>query len=204
MDYLIDFLLNFSGPTPYMIVFGILLGCGFGLPIPEDITLIAGGLMSYYGVSNVGTMIVVSFVGVMLGDSLIFLLGAKYGRKLTKMWFFHKVLPDDRLEAVRKRLHSKGDKLLFAARFMPGLRTPIFFSAGTLHVPFKKFFIYDGLAALISVPTIIGAVYHFGDELDHVVRIIKRVEHGILFVICAVILAIAAKWYWTHRKLKRG
>ncbi len=86
---------------------------------------------------------------------------------------------------------------------MPGFRAAVFFSAGTLHVPFRKFLIYDGVAALISVPAIVGAVYYFGDQLDKVVRIIKGIEHGLIFVIFAVILAILGKWYITHRKLNR-
>ncbi len=204
MDFLVDFLLNFYGPTPYFLIFGILLLCGLGLPIPEDVALFAAGLLAYYGISNVYWMIGVCLVGVLLGDSIVFFLGAKFGRKLTKKWIFHKLLPDDRLDAMRVRLKEKGDRFLFAARFMPGLRAPVFFSAGVLHVPYRRFIIYDGAAALISVPLIIGAVYIFGDELDHVVRVIKRVEHGIVFVILAVILAILAKWYITHRRLRQS
>ena len=204
MDTLVDFLLNFYGPTPYLLVFGVLLACGLGIPVPEDIILVAAGLLSYYGVSNLWLMIAISFFGVLAGDSIIFWLGFKYGRRLTKKWFFHKVLPDDRLNMVQKKLHEQGNKVIFAARFMPGLRAPIFFSAGTLHLPFRVFLFYDGLAALLSVPAIIGAVYLFGDELDHVVRMIKRVEGGIVIVILVVILAVLAKWYIGHRKLRRA
>lgn len=203
MDRLVDFLLNFYGPTPYLLVFGILLLCGLGLPIPEDITLFAGGLVAYYGVSDVWVMILVSLAGVIVGDSIVFFLGARYGRKLTRRWLFHKLLPDDRLNAVAKKFNQKGDKLIFAARFMPGLRAPIFFSAGTLHVPYRKFLLYDGVAALISVPLIVGLVYYFGDSLEAIVSWIKRVEYGIILVIVAAVLAILGKWYITHRKLKR-
>jgi membrane protein DedA with SNARE-associated domain len=203
MDSLVDFLLGFYGPTPYFLIFGILVTCGLGLPIPEDVCLIAAGLLSYYGVTDLWTMIFVAFLGVMIGDSIIFYLGAHYGRRLTKHWFFHKLLPDERLEAVKAKLHRSGNKLFFAARFMPGLRAPVFFTAGTLHIPYPRFALYDGMAALISVPMIIGAVYYFGDELDQVVRVIKSIEHGIVFVIAAAILAILAKWYISHRRLKR-
>lgn len=203
MEHLVDFLLNFYGPTPYLIIFGVLLACGLGVPIPEDITLFAAGLMAYYGVSDLWLMIVVSLVGVMMGDSIIFWLGSSIGARLTQRWFFARLLPPERLEYVGKLFQTRGNKLLFAARFMPGLRAPVFFSAGVLKVPFKTFFLYDGTAALISVPLIIGAVYTFGDELDQVVRIIKRVEGGILFVIIAVILAVAGKWYFSRkRKIK--
>ena len=128
MDRLVDFLLNFYGPTPYFLIFGILVICGLGLPIPEDVTLFAAGLLSYYGLTDVWTMIAMAFLGVILGDTVIYWLGAHYGRKLTRHWFFHKLLPDDRLDAVRSQFHRKGNKLVFAARFMPGLRAPIFLS----------------------------------------------------------------------------
>src|SRR6476620_7600617 len=180
MDRILELLLNFYGPTPYLVVFGILLACGLGLPIPEDVTLFAAGLSSYYGLTDLWIMILVSYAGVIVGDTAIFLLGATYGRKLTKKWLFHKLLPDERLNAVRTQFHEKGNKLIFAARFMPGLRAPIYFSAGTLHLPYRIFLFYDGLAALLSVPTIIGAVYYFCDELDRVVRVIQKVEHSIV------------------------
>lgn len=203
MDKLIDFLLNFYGPTPYWIVFGVLLACGIGLPIPEDITLFVAGVVSYYGITDLGWMIAVCLVGVILGDSIIFLLGAKYGRTLTKKWFFHKLLPDERLDAVKKKFHDRGNKLIFAARFMPGFRAPIFFSAGTLHLPYRVFLFYNGGAALISVPAIVGAIYYFGDQLDRVVKVIQRVEHSIAVVIFMAVLAIIGKWYLTHRPLSR-
>lgn len=203
MDFLVDFLLNFHGHTPYFIVLGILLACGLGVPIPEDVTLIAAGLMSYYGVSDLTAMIVLSMFGVIVGDSIVFFLGAKYGRKLAQNGIFSKLLPENRLEAVKEKFNERGVKLLFFARFMPGLRAPIFFSAGTLHVPYSKFILYDGGAALLSVPAIVGGVYYFGDDIDRVVRVIKEVQHGILFVIFAVIAFAWIKWIIKQKKLKK-
>jgi membrane protein DedA with SNARE-associated domain len=203
MDRLLDFLLNFHGPTPYFVIFGILLGCGIGLPLPEDIILLTAGLLAYYGLTNVWLTIVVGLLGVTLGDTLIFWLGSHYGRRITKKWFFHKLLPDDRLLAVSRRFKRRGNRLIFAARFMPGLRAPIFFSAGTLHLPYRVFLFYDGMAALLSVPLIVGAVYYFGDNLDQVVQSIQRFEHGIVLVIAALMMIMFGKWYVTHRKLRR-
>ena len=36
LDKFIDFLLNFYGPTPYLLILGVLLLCGAGLPVPDD------------------------------------------------------------------------------------------------------------------------------------------------------------------------
>lgn len=204
MDNLVDFLLGFYGPKPYFLVFGILVGCGLGIPIPEDIILLSAGLLSYYGLTDCWTMVLVAFVGVLAGDSIIYFLGATYGRKLTKKWFFHKLLPDDRLNAVQNKFQKHGNKLIFAARFMPGFRAPMYFSAGTLHLPFRTFISHDGAAALISVPTIIFCVYYFGDYFERVFKLVKKVEHGIVIFIVFAILVVAAKWYITHRRIKKN
>jgi membrane protein DedA with SNARE-associated domain len=207
MDALIDFLLNTIGPRPYLLcsgIFTILLLCGIGLPVPEDITLFAAGLLAYYGLTDYWTTILFAFSGVIFGDLIIFALGYHFGRRLTRIWFFHRLLPDDRLDAVSVRFHRFGNKLIFVARFMPGLRAPIYFSAGTLRLPFKIFIFYDGLAALISVPTIITIVYRLGDHLDYVVRQVQRAEHVLLFVIFFVIATVLGKWYVTHRRLRRA
>jgi membrane protein DedA with SNARE-associated domain len=204
MDLLLDALLDFYGYEPYLIIFGILLACGFGLPIPEDVTLIVAGALVYYRVVSLSGAILVCLAGVLLGDSIMFWLGKTYGRKLTKKWFFHKLLPDERLDAVGKQLNTRGYKLLFAARFMPGLRAPIFFSAGVLHFPFRKFIFMDGLAAMLSVPAIIAVTHHFGDELEMAVSLVKRAEYGILALITAVIAYVAGKWWLKRKREKRG
>ena len=108
MDKILDILLNLIGPAPYFLFFGILLACGLGLPIPEDITLFAAGLSAYYGLTNLWVVIFVAYSGVILGDSVIFLLGYIYGRKLTQHWFFHKLLPEERLNAVHKTVSRQG------------------------------------------------------------------------------------------------
>lgn len=200
MDNLLHILMQQSGPAPYLIVFFILIACGFGLPMPEDIVLFAAGLMAYYGGADVWIMIGVAFAGVMIGDSCVFIIGAKYGRRVRKIGFVKRILPPKRMKMVRKKLHEQGNKVIFAARFMPGLRTPIFFSAGTLHLPFRVFFFFDGLAAMISVPAIVYAIYFFGDHVDRVIKVIKRLQFGVVGTILVIVVIVVLKTWWTHKK----
>src|SRR4051812_22793891 len=105
MEQLVDFFLNFYGPLPYFYAFIILLSCGLGLPIPEDITLFACAIISYYGLTNVWIMTAICFLAIILGDLIIFYLGGKYGRKLTKVWFFKTFLSEERLAGVKTKFH---------------------------------------------------------------------------------------------------
>jgi membrane protein DedA with SNARE-associated domain len=200
----LDFLLQFSSSTIYLVIFGILLACGAGLPIPEDLTLIMAGIAAYYGLVSVAGAIIVAYLGVLIGDSIMYYLGAHFGRRLTKKWIFHKLLPDDRLNSVQKKFRARGNSLIFAARFMPGFRAPVFFCAGTLHLPYRVFLFYDGLAALMSVPVIIGLVVIFGDHIEKVIRLIQNAEHGILAVFVLLALVMTVHWYNGHRKLRKS
>lgn len=204
LNFILGLVQHVSGPVPYIIVFSVLLLCGFGLPLPEDVMLFTGGMLAYYGKADVHIMVVVAFAGVMIGDGTIFFLGSKFGLALTRKPFFERILSPERLSSIRERFHLHGNKIVFAARFMPGLRTPVFFTAGTLHLPFRVFLFYDGFAALISVPTIIYLVYTFGHQVDYIVGMIKNVEHGVVFLIFGTIAIIAGKMYWNYRKEKKA
>lgn len=192
--------MNHSGPTPYLIVFFILLACGFGLPMPEDVVLFAAGMMAFYKAADVRLMIAVCFLGVMIGDTMVYTIGAFYGRRLRKTRLIKRMLPPARMRVVRKKLHEQGSKVIFAARFMPGLRAPVFFTSGTLHLPVRVFLFYDGLAALISVPTIVYATYFFGNHVDRVIRVVKRLQFGVIGTICVIIAVVVLKTWWTRKK----
>ena len=201
MNYIVDFLIDYSnGPIPYLAIFLILLACGLGIPIPEDITLFAAGVLAYYGVCDVWTMIVFSLLGVMIGDSFVFWLGRHFGRRLILKWPFRLFLNEEKIVNVREKLQEHGGKLLFAARFMPGFRATIFFTTGLLHMPFRNLLIYDGLAAMISVPAIVYSVYYFGDLLEHVIAMIKKVEGGIVGVIVLVVLFFVVRHLYRKRQ----
>jgi membrane protein DedA with SNARE-associated domain len=200
VESILNTLLGHSGPTPYLLVFSLLIACGFGFPMPEDVILFASGMLAYYEAVEVWVIILVCFTGVMLGDCSVFTIGSLYGRRLRKTAFVKRILPPRRMRIVRRKLHDQGSKVIFAARFMPGLRTPVFFTAGTLHLPFRVFIFFDGLAALISVPTIIYAVYFFGDQVDHVIRVIKRIQFGVIGTIVMITGVVVLKTMWSNKK----
>lgn len=195
MEALLEFLIYLQGPVTYLVAFGVLLACGLGLPIPEDITLFTMGILSYYGLADLKTSIAICLCGVLLGDSVTYFIGRKYGVRLIKRGFFAKIFPPDRMEKTRHLFHKYGNKVILAARFMPGLRAPTYFSAGTLHLPFRVFIFYDGIASLISVPLLIGVIYYFGDHVDRVIQIARKVQNGIAFLITGIVLLLILKHY---------
>ncbi|MBI3544898.1 MAG: DedA family protein, partial [Deltaproteobacteria bacterium] len=169
---------------------------------PEDLTLFTMGYVAYSGIASFRASCAVCLFGVLFGDSMIYWIGRRYGTRLLKKGIFAKIFPPDRMAAAKERFHRMGNKVIFAARFMPGLRAPTYFSAGTLHLPFRVFVFYDGLAALLSVPLLIGTTYFFGEQIDRAIAIARRVQHGIVFGILGLIALLVLKHYLFSKRRK--
>jgi membrane protein DedA with SNARE-associated domain len=174
---------------------GLLLLCGLGLPIPEDISLIAGGYLAHLGTVDLHRIFLVCFLAVLGGDSLAFGLGRGFGTKLLASRFTHRYFTPRRQRRVRAYFRTYGSKVVFVARFLPGLRFSIFLSAGMLHVRPHVFLVYDAMAALLSVPFLVYSAWFFGDQIDSVIKWTRRSEYGILALVGVVALYLAIKLY---------
>lgn len=78
MKLLID-LLHFIQPYgsySYGVILAVLLACGFGLPLPEDVTLVAGGILASRDIIDFKFTVAVCMVGVLAGDGTIFFSAA--------------------------------------------------------------------------------------------------------------------------------
>lgn len=194
-------LLSLDGATIYAIGFGVLLACGLGLPIPEDITLLLMGYMTYHPMpdgsprpnAHIVAAVLIGLAGVMIGDAFMFFMGRRFGVKLLDVWPFSRMFGGGRLASAERFLERNGPKMLFSARFMPGLRSVVFFTSGTLSIPYPRFLLYDGLAALISVPALVLAAWHWGDKFDLVVERARRAENGMLLIILGAVAVVLIK-----------
>jgi membrane protein DedA with SNARE-associated domain len=178
---------------------GILLLCGLGVPIPEDISLISAGYLAHLGTVDLHTIFLVCFAAVLGGDSLAFTMGRIFGTKILASRFGHRYFNPKRQRRVRAYFRTYGSKVIFIARFLPGLRFSIFLSAGMLHVRPYVFIVYDSMAALLSVPFLVYLAYYFGDKIDHVVKWARRSEYGILALVGVAALFVAYKFYKKRR-----
>jgi len=178
---------------------GILLLCGLGVPIPEDISLIAAGYLAHLGKVDLHTVFLVCFAAVLGGDSLAFALGRIFGTRILASRFGHRYFNPKRQRRVRAYFRTYGSKVIFIARFLPGLRFSIFLSAGMLHVRPYVFIVYDSLAALLSVPFLVYLAYYFGDKIDHVILWARRSEYGILALVGVALLFVGYKLYKKRR-----
>lgn len=194
MDLLVSFFTDYG----YWAVLFVLIICGFGVPIPEDITLVSGGIIAglYPENVNVHLMFVVSMFGVLLGDSVMYWLGRIYGVKILRFKPVRRVINLKRLRMVRQKFEQYGNRVLFTARFLPGLRAPIYTISGiTRRVSYTRFVLIDFFAAVISVPIWVYLGYYGANNREWLMAQVKTGQNGIFIAIGLLALFLLFKWY---------
>lgn len=201
MDIL-QILLDFFTGHGYAAVFFVLLICGFGVPIPEDITLVAGGIISGLGYTNVHWMFAVGMLGVLAGDGIMFTGGRVFGQRVLRFRLIAKVMTPERFVATQEKFARYGNWVLFVARFLPGLRSAIFLTAGmTRRVSYWRFLFMDGVAALISVPIWVYLGYYGARKREWLMSMVSRGQTGILIALVVGGLILGGI-YWHKKRSK--
>jgi membrane protein DedA with SNARE-associated domain len=190
------FLQSLQGAPAYGLVFFLLIICGVGLPINEDIVLLGASALTLKGVMDPVPLIVVSWFGLLCGDGLIFHWGHRFGSKVLRMGFFSRMMSEQRLESMQATMRRYGPAYIFVVRFMPGVRTLLFLAAGSLKMPYRHLFIFDGLAALVQLPLLVYSVRYVGGRWEEILELLHRFQ-GV--IIPAIIVLLLTVWLLKRR-----
>ncbi len=184
------FVTGLTGFKAYGAILLVLFACGLGIPVPEDITLFAAGLLAYKGQISLTGAFLVGLIGVLVGDTFIYIIGRKFGRKVLKWPVFRRTFTPARMKKAEIRLQRNAKIICFTSRFAPGLRAPIYLTSGILRVPFPVFFVMDALAALISVPVWVYLAYFLGDKIERLFEIAKTAKMGIAILLILLLIGV--------------
>jgi len=116
--------------------------------VPSETAVITAGVVAASGDLSLGLIIPAAAAGAFLGDNTAYLIGRRFGGRATER-FFSGEKAQQRLGWAEEQLRERGGELIVIARFIPGGRTAVTLSAGTLHYPWRRFVVFDGAAALI-------------------------------------------------------
>ncbi len=119
------------------------------LPIaPGETVVITAGVFVADGELNMALVFLAGMLGSLLGDNASYAIGATLGRRAERH-FFGSERARERLDWARRQLAERGPAIIVAARFIPGGRTATTFAAGTLEMPWRRFFAADLIAAAL-------------------------------------------------------
>ncbi len=150
-----------SLPRP---LFLVLLGAA--THISEDLTCVAAGLLAAQGILSFAEAVTACFLGIYIGDVLLFLAGRWLGepavRRAPLKWF----LTPAAVAKAGKLFARRGAMLILLSRFLPGTRAPTYVAAGIAGAPLGKFLLYFALACALWTPLLVGAAKLFGRLLQ--------------------------------------
>jgi membrane protein DedA with SNARE-associated domain len=199
-DSMMAFLQSLQGFPAYALLFALLFSCGIGAPMNEDILLLAAAALTLKGVMEPVPLMVVSWFGLVLGDALVFHWGHRFGARMLRHRYFARVVPEARLASLQDTMRRYGPGYIFVVRFMPGIRTPLFFAAGSLKMPYRHLFVYDGAAALVELPLLVYGVRYVGGRWEEILALMQRFQGVLLPVFVLLIVGI---WLLARRRAKR-
>jgi membrane protein DedA with SNARE-associated domain len=185
----------------YLIITIVLILTGSGLPVPEEAPIIYAGLLAGAGSLNPWIALACCIFGAIVGDSIMYWIGYHFGRGVLRdhPWFARWVTPEreDQIEAMFKH---HGLKVFFVTRFLVGLRSPVYLTAGILQVSFKRFFMIDLFCATMVVSTFFGITYKFGQNGQVILKWVRKAE---VAVSIGVVIAIVGVAFYLWRRYKQ-
>ena len=179
----------------YLGLFVVLLLCGLGLPVPEDVALLAGGYMVHRGITRYPITLAVSLFGVVAGDNSLFFLGRHFGTGWVRYFGIGRPGRQVQIERIQAFMQRHGHRAIFYARFLAGLRALIYLSAGSFGVRPAVFLLYDLLGAIISVPIVVTLGYLFGKQLEILVKYLGGFERLIMIVAVLSVLVYGTRMF---------
>lgn len=195
-----DWLLQ-SGSYLGIFVFMVLTGCG--LPLPEEVAIVFGGVRSAHGELITGAAYLSCLLGALVGDAAMYGIGRKFGHSLVRRHpKLAKLLHADREEHFEKAILRHGFKVLLVARFMVGVRGPVYLAAGVVRMPFRRFLLWDLFCATLVISAFFAISYYLGAFLDRnaISRMLRDTEVMITAIVVVVVAIVAFFALRRHRR----
>ena len=185
---------------PYIGAAAVFLLCGLGLPIPEEVVLLAAGFVCFKFPDKAQLFPMMGWcaAAIVAGDSIPFLLGKIFGVRLLRLRWLRYFITKRRLAMFDHWFRRRGDLVIVISRFMPGLRVVAFFTAGAMKMRWTRFLLLDGVGIVLIVPLLTLLGFHSATVIEEAFTTVQSVERGLLWGIIIAALFLAG-WLWWRR-----
>ena len=165
----------------------------FGTMIEGDLTLLFSGVLSRAGLFTFEEAFLVGTAGGFVGDSLSYLIGARFRGRARTWHFFIRARP--RIERLMRRF---GVLSVFIVKYVYGLRTTSAIFYGLAHFGFLKFGFLTLASCAVWVGMLAGLGFTFATGIEKLVGDLKRIQ-----IILLVVVIIVATVYIISRFERR-
>jgi pimeloyl-ACP methyl ester carboxylesterase/membrane protein DedA with SNARE-associated domain len=133
--------------------------------VSEDLTVIASGLLVATGQIDIAVALLGCYIGIIIGDFGLVLIGRFAGRRVLKWPFFRKALPERSLRRWEKTFDRHLAKTVFLSRMLPGARLPMYVAAGLLSNRVFEFMFWMLIAVALWLPVLMALTILIGQPI---------------------------------------
>ncbi|MCB9759323.1 MAG: DedA family protein [Alphaproteobacteria bacterium] len=162
----------------------------FGLPIPEDISLLAAGVLARTGHATYTNALIVGYIGVVGGDIIVWNLGRKVG--LHPTGWLGRLFGQRQTQRITRFYRRFGPWTVVICRNLPGMRFPAFFFSGATGMSFRRFLLLDGTAAVITTVVWTRIGWWIGPRLRESMGLLSDIRWGLMGL--GIVLASVVIW----------
>jgi membrane protein DedA with SNARE-associated domain len=186
----------------YLLVFLVVLGEALGLPSPAALALVAGGAAVAAGTLHGGAVLGLALTAMMLGDSILYVLGRYMGWALLGFICKLSVNPESCILRSAESFYKRGKITLLFAKFIPGVNSMAPPLAGSMKMRPQQFLQLDFAGAFLYVSTYIALGYLFRNFLAGITRGFQAASHVLTEALFIAALAYVGYKVWLFVKPK--
>jgi len=190
--------------------FGMFIASGMGAPIPEEVAIVCAGLWTAhhpeYGLAR-WLMLPTCILAVVISDSILYTVGRLYGKRLFSRPFMLRWVPKETQGRILDNFEKYGVNILLFGRLVPGVRMPLFLTAGLLRLSVTRFVIADGLGAGLGNSFFFLLAFWFGEKFQEA---LENAEGAIwklgpiIILVGLVLLAVYLLYKFLRKPVSEG
>jgi len=146
----------------------------------------------------------VCILGVVCSDVLLYSSGRYLGDRLLRhRWMAH-LLPPQRRQRTEENFHRYGVSILVFGRLVPGIRAPLFLTAGSMRLPLPRFLLADGLGAVVGNSFFFFLGFWLGDSVKTLIVGVEARLKPILIIIAVGLVVAYLLWLFLRHPVSTG
>src|SRR5207248_10222196 len=176
-------LLHLISRHGYIVVFVVVLAEAIGLPLPAAIALVGAGAAVASKVLRAHLVLPLAISAMLLGDSLLYILGRHMGWMLLGILCKVSINPETCILRSAESFYKRGKMTLLFAKFIPGVNTMAPPLAGSMKMRFTQFIRFDAAGATAYVVVYFALGYVFRDFMAAITRGFQAAGHAVELVL---------------------
>ncbi|OGG79756.1 hypothetical protein A3A39_04530 [Candidatus Kaiserbacteria bacterium RIFCSPLOWO2_01_FULL_54_13] len=174
---------------------------GINFIVRGEIFFLTGSILAGNGVLNIALVSISVIAGGITGDSTSYWLGRWHGRKLFSKNGY--IFNETNFERGQQFFDEHGTKTVFFGRFLGPISWITPFVAGTYHVPYNKFLIYNIPGVSIGISQFLVVGYFFGTNYKGILETVQKYAFFSVVTIIALIILYRYARKHRHRIIER-